>query len=718
MMGTKSFSYHFGDFKLREREFSLVKAGEAVPIEHKAFRALLYLLRKPKILVPKEELLDAVWGDTAVADGALTRCIWHLRRVLGDDFNEPRYIETVAKVGYRFICEVIVSEDVHLTALGKSAPEMLPRAENGRAAEVAGKGEMWLKIAAGVLAVLTLSVGAAVAYRWFWDAGPPEKTSEKTHLNAMPFTALPGLETSPAFSPDGSRIAFAWNGDPVSGGKGFDLYVKAIGSETLLRLTQHPSEMIGSAWSPDGTQIAFHRMAGADSGIYVVPALGGPERKLHSTVVPFSIIVPIGWSPDGKWIAFTDIPPGEGKATMSLLSTETWEIKRLPGTPKCLVPGAPAFSPSGEYLAYNCFQTQEEFGLYTIPLGGGPPKLILLDSRFPQGLTWSDDGKSLIISAAGELDEVIVANASVKRLDLVANASWPTISSRANKFAFASWSGIPTILRKDLLHPESPAVKFASSTRWQLEAQFSPDGEHMAFRSDRSGIPGVWVSNVDGSDPVQISNPQVESDRPKWSPDGKKIAFDAWSVDGGEIFVADLSERIPRKLVTNISHLSWPTWSRDGKWLYFMSNEVGRTGIYRCPASGGDAVALSKNPYGAVAQESFDGQTVYFTDRDAYPVIRKVSLPVLPGTALEVDGLPRLRNGAVWTLSPGGIYFVPGEAPRSVRYFDFATRKVRTLFETDKDFVGDLSVSPDGRWISYAQVNEGNSDIMLVDHFQ
>jgi len=112
MMGTKSFIYHFGDFEFRERQFSLVKAGEAVDIEHKAFRALLFLLRNPKTLVPKEELVNAVWGDVAVADGSLTRCIWHLRRVLGDDFNEPRYIETVAKVGYRLICDVVVIEEV------------------------------------------------------------------------------------------------------------------------------------------------------------------------------------------------------------------------------------------------------------------------------------------------------------------------------------------------------------------------------------------------------------------------------------------------------------------------------------------------------------------------------------------------------------------------------------------------------------------------------
>jgi len=71
-------------------------------------------------------------------------------------------------------------------------------------------------------------------------------------MTPVPFTDYPGFEYSPAFSPDGSQIAFAWSGDPAKGAKGDDLYVKVINSENLLRLTQHPSELIWATWSPDG----------------------------------------------------------------------------------------------------------------------------------------------------------------------------------------------------------------------------------------------------------------------------------------------------------------------------------------------------------------------------------------------------------------------------------------------------------------------------------
>jgi len=196
----------------------------------------------------------------------------------------------------------------------------------------------------------------------------------------------------------------------------------------------------------------------------------------------------------------------------------------------------------------------------------------------------------------------------------------------------------------------------------------------------------------------------------------KKIAFDSRPQDRWEIYVADVAEGRPRKLATNISDVIRPHWSRDGKWIYFRSEEPGRMGIYRCPPSGGDAIALSQET-GVSPQESFDGKTAYFASTFSKPVLRKVSLLALPGTASDVDGLPRLSHAGLWTLSPGGIYFVPSEVPRSLRYFDFASKQTRPVFDLDEYFGSGLSVSPDGRWVLYSKISDINSDIMLVDHF-
>jgi DNA-binding winged helix-turn-helix (wHTH) protein len=107
----KCFVFNFADVEVREREFLLIKGGERLSVEPKAFRVLLFLLRNPGRLVSKDEIVASVWNDTVVSDNSLTRSVAQLRRVLDDDPRVPRYILTVPTVGYRFLCEVNVRDD-------------------------------------------------------------------------------------------------------------------------------------------------------------------------------------------------------------------------------------------------------------------------------------------------------------------------------------------------------------------------------------------------------------------------------------------------------------------------------------------------------------------------------------------------------------------------------------------------------------------------------
>jgi Tol biopolymer transport system component/DNA-binding winged helix-turn-helix (wHTH) protein len=700
----------FGSFVVDLTSGQILKNGRKVRLQPQPFRLLELMLMRPGEVVTREEVCRALWdSDTFVDfDHSMGTAINKIRETLGDSAERPRFVETLPRRGYRFIGEI----------RREVPPEPRPALPVDTKPAVPSR-HAWPRLAVGITTViLAVALSALLAYRW------SHYRQDHAHaaITVVQFTALPGDEVSPAFSPDGSRIAFAWNGDRASGTAGYDLYVKAIGSEALLRLTNRPSEWISPAWSPDGTQIAFHRMAGPDTGVYLVSALGGPERKLHTTHVPYDVAASISWSPNGKWIAFGDTSPADALDRMFLLSVATLETVPIPHNPNCLHEGLPTFSRRGDRLAYVCVHSLRELELYSISFPpNGPPERIVAFQNASPGLAWSADDNRLILSvwadAGPELDEILVADGSLRRLDFAANATWPAISPKGDQLAYSSYSLRTSIWRRDLLHLDSPPVELISSTREQENAQYSPDGTHIAFSSTRSGNREIWISDADGTNLVQLSKSIGSAFAPRWSPDGKKIVFGSHRSGRYEIYIADISENLPRKLETNVLDISTPSWSRDGKWIYFRSYAAAGHKIYRCPATGGDAVTLRAGHDGTSPQESPDGNDLFFAARNFNAGLIRLSLK--DGfTESPVEGLPPIRNEYQWTIIPGGIYFVPLQEPRSLYYLDLATKKTRHVFELQKPFADGLSFSPDGRWLLYSQVEEQNSDIMLADRFQ
>src|SRR6266436_6658514 len=138
------------------------------------------------------------------------------------------------------------------------------------------------------------------------------------------------------------------------------------------------------------------------------------------------------------------------------------------------------------------------------------------------------------------------------------------------------------------------------------------------------------------------------------------------------------------------------SWSHDGKWLYSQSrnDHSAEDRIFRCPASGGNAVAHSA-PSSGFPWESFDGETLHFANLGDKITVHMVSL-CPAGTESTLRGMPAVLDPSQWTVVPGGIYFVPVDAPKSIRYFDFATKQGRQIFAVDKDFQDSLSVCPMG----------------------
>src|ERR1700751_827073 len=103
--------FRFADVEVDERNFSVTKAGEVLPLEPKVFKVLQFLLHHPGRVVTKDELLEAIWNDCSVSESSLTRSVAILGRLFGDDIHEPRYIATDPTVRYRFLCDVTVTEN-------------------------------------------------------------------------------------------------------------------------------------------------------------------------------------------------------------------------------------------------------------------------------------------------------------------------------------------------------------------------------------------------------------------------------------------------------------------------------------------------------------------------------------------------------------------------------------------------------------------------------
>jgi Tol biopolymer transport system component/DNA-binding winged helix-turn-helix (wHTH) protein len=721
--GGNSHRVAFDRFEMDLRSGELRKDGRKIRLQAQPFQLLAMLVDNAGEVVTRDEACRALWrADTFVDfDHSVAAAVNKIREALCDSVENPRFIQTVPKRGYRFIGKI-----------RSEAPAEMAVAKPGQALELTAvpavkekesSGKNWTLGLAGIVVV------AACAVLIIWLARKPADSRSDAHVNSaamtmVPFTSYPGRETTPSFSPDSSRIAFSWDDGTSNrpGKPGYDLYVKAIGSETLLRLTKHPSDWISSAWSPDGTQIAFHRLAADDNGIYVVPALGGPERKLIATHTPYDVAAPISWSPDGKWLAYADTENGRVGDRAFLLNVETLEAHEFPHDPACRHEGHLTFSHSGRELALVCVHNTTRFEYFITDLQGRSKRSLTTRHEFLYGLAWSADDQSLLVAAidatGDALYEIRVGDGDVRKLQ-GAEGEWPTISHDGHKLAISVADNRRSIWRKDLQHPEVAAVQMFSSTRGQNAGQYSPDGKHVAFDSERSGIWSVWMADSDGSNLVQISR-QVPAVFPRWSPDSQKIVFQMFEKASGlwAVHTADISNRVPHKLNTNIHELKFPHWSHDGKWIYFLGYEGTGHQLYRCPAAGGDATLLVDSMDLTAAIDSVDGKLLYFPSRwgDANMMMLAPDRP--KATPQPVLQMPGIAERSQWAVVAEGIYFTRFDNPRTISFYEFATKQTREVFRVDKDLDAGMSISPDGRNMLYSQIDEGNAGIMLVDHFR
>ena len=240
----------------------------------------------------------------------------------------------------------------------------------------------------------------------------------------------------------------------------------------------------------------------------------------------------------------------------------------------------------------------------------------------------------------------------------------------------------------------------------------------------------MWLSDPDGGNLVELG---TDTGRPNgWSPDGRQVLFDVGRRGGrkADVFVISADGGAPRNLTNSPSDDVRANWSQDGKSIYFRSDRSGRNEIWKMPASGGDAVQITRNG-GWEAQDSPDGKLLYVVKESTERVRAQDSFGAgTPGGlwSLPVDGGPETLlipdvTHSYWRVTSRGIFFVDFTGPQSilaskpVRLFDVTTRRTTQVAAIEKNVQwGDLnfSATSDGRRLLWAQFDHESADIMLV----
>jgi Tol biopolymer transport system component len=371
--------------------------------------------------------------------------------------------------------------------------------------------------------------------------------------------------------------------------------------------------------------------------------------------------------------------------------------------------------------------------LYVLPLSEdcratGEARRMDVPQPWVESPAWTADGREIVCVAGppwagGMLWRVSVSDSEkpAALASLGETSYQPTVSRQGNRLVYQVRTMESDIWRAEVSDRDRsrPAVKLIASTRADYNARYSPDGSQVAFESDRSGNAEIWVCNGNGSNPVQLTSLGSASGTPRWFPDGRRIVFDSQKEGQYEIYVIDTDTRVPRRLTGDPSDDVIPSVSHDGRWIYFSSTRTGRWEIWRMPAEGGQAVQVTHKG-GAIPFESPDGKVVYYqktlSDSDVWQI------PVTGGEEKRVLGPAGLTQFAV---VGDGIYFIepgpPGYAAwikgNSLKFFSFAKGTAEKVFEIKYWPQIGLSLSPDGRYILFSQMDPFVQDLMLVENF-
>ncbi|MEP0547149.1 MAG: winged helix-turn-helix domain-containing protein [Rhodothermales bacterium] len=709
--------FRIGEWTVLPRSHEMTRPGETVHVEPKPMQVLTLLAAHAGEPVTRDELLEAVWPEVYVTENALSRCISQLRKLFDDDPRTPRVIETIPTVGYRLIAPVhhlgdgvpVASEASDFAlSVTRSAPAAEPEEEAavgpGGGTDPAFRWQMglaWGFVALALAALVAISV-------WGGSDFPVEPATR-------PLTSAPGLETAPALSPDGSRVLYV-HAEPGERGR---LFVRVLGDGAPLQLTDGDGGDASPAWAPDGRSVAFVRCGDAGCGLFTVPALGGEPRRL--TDVP-AFPWGLAFAPDGQALAFVTRDTSASPVRLALFDLATGAHRPLTDPPPTSAGDLdPVFAPDGGALLFRRRTSGGGEDLYRLALPDGTPERLTHDDRGLAGTAFSHDGRDVLFSSSRtgmyELWRMPATGGTPERVrGLVArDPGQPEVGD--GRLVFEEWAFEINLWGADVDSAE--ARPLVVSTWWDKHPHLRADGARLAFISNRSGPPEVWLADGDGANPARLTDfggASVEA--PRWSPDGTRIAFQARPETTADLFVIDPAGGPTRRLTPSDADDVAPRWSRDGRRLYFGSNRDGAWQLWTMPAEGGEAVRVT-DAGGFTGEESTDGTEVLY----AKPGVAGLwARPVAGGPErLVTDALPPTAATS-WAVTDAGVLF-PRRIDGTLRVMrlGLATGETDLLpFPLGQFMPAEpgLTATADGRRVVFAQVDRVESDLMLVEPFE
>jgi Tol biopolymer transport system component/DNA-binding winged helix-turn-helix (wHTH) protein len=514
----------------------LRKNGRKLKLSGQPFQVLAILLERPGEVVTREELQKRLWPDTFVdVEHNLNTAINKIRDVLGDSAENPRFVDTLPRRGYRFAYPI----DKPLSENG--SPE-LPRSAPGPPKTRSGTQQRLLKY--GVIVLSTAIVVSAGMFLLTQVHAP--HPSQQHPLSRITFDA--GLQLGPTWSPDGRLLAYASD----RGGK-LDIWVQQVSGGEPVRVTHTRGNNWQPSWSPDGKYIAYR--SEAEAGLFIIPALGseGPGRRIASFGYRPQ------WSPDGSQIVFQ---------TLTGLSTprDTFYIVGVDGSqPKVILdeflaqhPGSIAWHPDGKQIAVwekRWDLARSSPNLWTVPLLGGT------------ATRWE-----IAPNIAREFE---VVSGGKQTCDVGDSFSWAP-SGKAVYFA-CEYRGATNIW-KMTVDPETIRAtgveRLTTGPGPDEEPKISPDGGRIAF-SAKSARVRIWLLPFDSSTGrirgkgSAVTSVGSQAYTPNLSPDGKKLEFSVLRGGRWEIWEKPLPDGQETPLISGDYDLEFPQWSRDGKRLVY-----------------------------------------------------------------------------------------------------------------------------------------------------